>query len=62
MVGTLRYVRRWVVFGRVLQRAWREMAAVALLLILLLLLFSHTGHMVGKGRLCNVTKVLCRNM
>ncbi|XP_029619793.1 polycystin-1 [Salmo trutta] len=45
MVGTLRYVRRWVVFGRVLQRAWREMAAVALLLILLLLLFSHTGHM-----------------
>uniref|UniRef100_A0A8C7Q2V6 Polycystic kidney disease 1b n=2 Tax=Oncorhynchus mykiss TaxID=8022 RepID=A0A8C7Q2V6_ONCMY len=45
MVGTLRYVRRWVVFGRVLQRAWREMAAVALLLILLLLLFAHTGHM-----------------
>ncbi|XP_045065803.1 polycystin-1 isoform X2 [Coregonus clupeaformis] len=47
MVGTLRYVRRWVVFGRVLQLAWREMAAVALLMILLLLLFSHTGHMAG---------------
>ncbi|CAB1338155.1 unnamed protein product [Coregonus sp. 'balchen'] len=28
MVGTLRYVRRWVVFGRVLQLAWREMAAL----------------------------------
>ncbi|KAK6301837.1 hypothetical protein J4Q44_G00278900 [Coregonus suidteri] len=49
MVGTLRYVRRWVVFGRVLQLAWREMAAVALLMILLLLLFSHTGHMLFSG-------------
>ncbi|KAL0984070.1 hypothetical protein UPYG_G00136680 [Umbra pygmaea] len=45
MVGTLRFVRRWVVFGRVLQQARREMAAVAILLVLLTLLFTHTGHM-----------------
>ncbi|KAM6951025.1 polycystin-1 [Aplochiton taeniatus] len=43
LLATLRMVRRWVLIIRVLQRAWREMAAVALLLVLVLLLASHTG-------------------
>ncbi|KAJ7987831.1 hypothetical protein DPEC_G00330610 [Dallia pectoralis] len=45
MVGTLRFVRRWVVFGHVLQRSGREMTAIALLVVLLMLTFSHTGYM-----------------
>ncbi|XP_068439233.1 polycystin-1 [Clinocottus analis] len=44
LLGTLRFVRRWVVFGRVLQRAWRELWAAAALLLLLLLLCVHLGN------------------
>ncbi|XP_034415177.1 polycystin-1 [Cyclopterus lumpus] len=44
LLGTLRFVRRWVVFGRVLQRAWRELWALAALLLLLLLLCIHLGN------------------
>ncbi|KAJ8399764.1 hypothetical protein AAFF_G00408690 [Aldrovandia affinis] len=45
MVGVLRFVRRWVVFGRVLLQAWREMCGVVLMLALMFLLFSHTGSL-----------------
>ncbi|KAL4648087.1 polycystin-1-like [Arapaima gigas] len=53
--GVLRFVRRWVVFGRVLQETWRELRWAAFLLLVLLLLFSHVGcllfsHSVGGFR------------
>ncbi|XP_054455423.1 polycystin-1 [Anoplopoma fimbria] len=44
LLGTLRFVRRWVVLGRVLQRAWRELWALTALLLLLLLLCIHLGN------------------
>ncbi|XP_027144915.1 polycystin-1 [Larimichthys crocea] len=44
LLGTLRFVRRWVVLGRVLQRAWRELWALTVLLLLLLLFCIHLGH------------------
>ncbi|KAI3365437.1 hypothetical protein L3Q82_010525, partial [Scortum barcoo] len=44
LLGTLRFVRRWVVLGRVLQRAWKELWALSVLLLLLLLLCSHLGN------------------
>ncbi|XP_049915502.1 polycystin-1 isoform X2 [Epinephelus moara] len=44
LLGTLRFVRRWVVLGRVLQRAWRELWALTVLLLLLLLLCTHLGN------------------
>ncbi|KAK9530722.1 hypothetical protein VZT92_012210 [Zoarces viviparus] len=44
LLGTLGFVRRWVMFGRVLQRAWRELWALAALLLLLLLLCIHLGN------------------
>lgn len=46
LLGTLRFVRRWVVIGRVLQRAWRELWALTVLLLLLLLLCTHIGNTV----------------
>ncbi|XP_055085828.1 polycystin-1 [Periophthalmus magnuspinnatus] len=46
LLGTLRFVRRWVVMGRVLHRAWRELMAVALLLMLMLLLCTHLANTV----------------
>ncbi|MCJ8738813.1 hypothetical protein PDJAM_G00040130 [Pangasius djambal] len=45
MASSLQFVRRWVVFGRVLQQACSEICGVALLFLLLLLLFSHTGSL-----------------
>ncbi|KAK7918559.1 hypothetical protein WMY93_009843 [Mugilogobius chulae] len=42
--GTLRFVRRWVVMGRVLRRAWKELVAIALLLMLMLLLCTHLAN------------------
>lgn len=45
-MGNLRFVRRWVVLGRVLQRAWRELWALTVLLLLLLLLCTHLGNTV----------------
>lgn len=47
LLGTLRFVRRWLVIGRVLQRAWGELWALAVLLLLLLALCTHLGNMVG---------------
>ncbi|XP_051273916.1 polycystin-1 isoform X2 [Dicentrarchus labrax] len=44
LLGTLKFVRRWVVLGRVLQRAWRELWALTVLLLLLLLLCTHLGN------------------
>ncbi|XP_044035256.1 polycystin-1 isoform X2 [Siniperca chuatsi] len=44
LLGTLRFVRRWVGLGRVLQRAWREMWTLTVLLLLLLLLCTHLGN------------------
>ncbi|XP_054860443.1 polycystin-1 isoform X2 [Amphiprion ocellaris] len=44
LLGTLRFVRRWVVIGRVLQRAWRELWALTVLVLLLLLLCTHLGN------------------
>lgn len=46
MAGSLQFVRRWVVFGRVLHQACSEICGVALMFLLLLLLFSHTGSLV----------------
>ncbi|XP_069373627.1 polycystin-1 isoform X2 [Paralichthys olivaceus] len=45
LLGTLRFVRRWLVIGRVLQRAWGELWALTVLLLLLLMLCTHLGHM-----------------
>uniref|UniRef100_A0A1A8UGE7 Polycystic kidney disease 1b n=1 Tax=Nothobranchius furzeri TaxID=105023 RepID=A0A1A8UGE7_NOTFU len=45
LLGTLRFVRRWVMMGRVLQRASRELWAAAVLVVLLLLICSHLGNM-----------------
>ncbi|CAG5909761.1 unnamed protein product, partial [Menidia menidia] len=45
LLGTLRFVRRWVIIGRVLRRAWRELLAAAVLLLLLLMLCTHLGNM-----------------
>ncbi|KAB5555828.1 hypothetical protein PHYPO_G00038630 [Pangasianodon hypophthalmus] len=45
MASSLQFVRRWVVFGRVLHLACSEICGVALLFVLLLLLFSHTGSL-----------------
>lgn len=50
LLGTLRFVRRWVVLGRVLWRAWRELWALAVLLLLLLLLCIHLGTVVRGQR------------
>ncbi|KAF5898146.1 polycystin-1-like isoform X1, partial [Clarias magur] len=43
MAGSLQFVRRWVVFGKVLHQACSEICGVAILFLLLLLLFSHTA-------------------
>uniref|UniRef100_A0A671Y792 Polycystic kidney disease 1b n=1 Tax=Sparus aurata TaxID=8175 RepID=A0A671Y792_SPAAU len=51
LMGNLRFVRRWVVLGRVLQRAWRELWALTVLLLLLLLLFD-VPKAVSKGKYC----------
>ncbi|KAG7324819.1 hypothetical protein KOW79_011135 [Hemibagrus wyckioides] len=45
MAASLQFVRRWVVFGRVLHQACSEICGVVLLFVLLLLLFSHTGSL-----------------
>ncbi|GAA6076301.1 polycystin-1, partial [Tachysurus ichikawai] len=45
MAGSLQFVRRWVVFSRVLHQACSEIFGVVLLFVLLLLLFSHTGSL-----------------
>ncbi|XP_053712232.1 polycystin-1 isoform X2 [Synchiropus splendidus] len=44
LLGTLRFVQRWVVIGRVLHRAWGELRALTVLLLLLLLLCVQLGH------------------
>jgi len=46
MVGILRFVRRWMVIGRVIRQVFPQICGVVFLLLLLLLLFSHTGIMV----------------
>lgn len=46
MVGILRFVRRWLVIGRVIRQVFPQICGVVFLLLLLLLLFSHTGIMV----------------
>lgn len=47
IMGVLRFVRRWLVLGRVIRQVFPQICTVLLLLLLLLLLFSHTGMMVG---------------
>uniref|UniRef100_A0A8C1J1J8 Polycystic kidney disease 1b n=1 Tax=Cyprinus carpio TaxID=7962 RepID=A0A8C1J1J8_CYPCA len=42
MVGILRFVRRWLVIGRVIRQVFPQICGVVFLLLLLLLLFSHT--------------------
>ncbi|KAF1374215.1 hypothetical protein PFLUV_G00247310 [Perca fluviatilis] len=44
LLGALRFVRRWVVLARVLQRAWKQLWALTVLLTLLLLLCAHLGN------------------
>ncbi|XP_056628016.1 polycystin-1 [Triplophysa dalaica] len=45
MVGVLRFVKRWLVLGRVIRQVFPQICTLILLLLLLLLLFSHTGIM-----------------
>ncbi|XP_058477572.1 polycystin-1 isoform X2 [Solea solea] len=45
LLGTFRFVRRWLVIGRVLQRAQGELWALTALLLLLLTLCAHLGNM-----------------
>ena len=42
----LRFLREWAVFGRALRRSVWELLGVALALLLLVLAYSHTGHLV----------------
>ncbi|KAG1931752.1 polycystin-1 [Pimephales promelas] len=49
MVGILRFVRRWMVIGRVIRQVFPQICGVVFLLLLLLLLFSHTGIMLFSG-------------
>lgn len=42
----LRFLREWAVFGRALRRSVWELLGVALALLLLMLAYSHTGHLV----------------
>ncbi|XP_061520016.1 polycystin-1 [Phycodurus eques] len=44
LLGTLRFVRRWVLIIRVLNRAWKELLALSFLLLLLLLFITHLGN------------------
>ncbi|XP_056892608.1 polycystin-1 isoform X3 [Takifugu flavidus] len=41
----LRFLREWAVFGRALRHSVRELLAVAFALLLLLLAYSHAGHL-----------------
>uniref|UniRef100_A0A3Q2C8H1 Polycystin 1, transient receptor potential channel interacting n=1 Tax=Cyprinodon variegatus TaxID=28743 RepID=A0A3Q2C8H1_CYPVA len=41
----LRFLREWAVFGRALRRSAWELLGVALALLLLVLAYSHTGHL-----------------
>ncbi|XP_073684860.1 polycystin-1 [Garra rufa] len=49
MVGILQFVRRWLVIGRVIRQVFPQICGVVFLLLLLLLLFSHTGIMLFSG-------------
>ncbi|XP_062859991.1 polycystin-1 [Trichomycterus rosablanca] len=49
MIGSVRFVRRWAVFGKVLQQMSPVLCGVAVLFLLLLLLFSHTGSLLFSG-------------
>lgn len=42
----LRFLREWAVFGRALRCSVWELLGVALALLLLMLAYSHTGHLV----------------
>lgn len=42
----LRFLREWAVFGRALRRSVWELLGVAVALLLLLLAYSHAGHLV----------------
>ncbi|XP_077358515.1 polycystin-1 isoform X3 [Festucalex cinctus] len=44
LLGTLRFVRRWVVIIRVLNRAWKELWTLSFLLMLLLFFCTHLGN------------------
>uniref|UniRef100_A0AAY5EW68 Polycystic kidney disease 1a n=1 Tax=Electrophorus electricus TaxID=8005 RepID=A0AAY5EW68_ELEEL len=41
----LRFLREWAVFGRALRRSVWELLSAALVLLLLLLAYAHTGHL-----------------
>ncbi|XP_029354299.1 polycystin-1 isoform X2 [Echeneis naucrates] len=41
----LRFLREWAVFGRALRRSFWELLGVALALLLLMLAYSHAGHL-----------------
>ncbi|XP_065098457.1 polycystin-1 [Paramisgurnus dabryanus] len=45
MVGILRFVRRWLVLGQVIRQVFPQICTVVFLLLLLFLLFAHTGIM-----------------
>lgn len=46
MVGILRFVRRWLALGRVIRQVFPQICTVVFLLLLLFLIFAHTGIMV----------------
>lgn len=48
LLGTFRFVRRWVVIIRVLNRAWKELWTLSFLLMLLILFSTHLGKTVKK--------------
>lgn len=50
LLGTFRFVRRWVVIIRVLNRAWKELWTLSFLLMLLILFSTHLGKTVKKEK------------
>ncbi|XP_061823857.1 polycystin-1 [Nerophis lumbriciformis] len=44
LLGTLRFVQRWVMIIRVLQRAWKELWVLKILLLLLMLFCTHLSN------------------
>ncbi|XP_028331530.1 polycystin-1 [Gouania willdenowi] len=44
LLGTLQFVQRWVVIGIIVKKAWRQLQALSVLVLLLLLLCTHLGN------------------
>uniref|UniRef100_UPI00398EAF00 polycystin-1 n=1 Tax=Pristiophorus japonicus TaxID=55135 RepID=UPI00398EAF00 len=44
IVGQLRFVRRWCVFGKTFQRTFRELSAAALIFLVLVMVYAQCGY------------------